>query len=51
MFFNLILFVIHFYTPYPIPHPSPPIRQLLYIPHLLPTSPHLHMDDLTLHPI
>jgi hypothetical protein len=35
-FFNLILFVIHFYAPYFIPCSSPSTIQLLYIPHLLP---------------
>jgi hypothetical protein len=44
IFFNLILFVIHFYNTYSIPFPSPFTHWLLYIPHLLLTSPHLHVD-------
>jgi hypothetical protein len=44
---NLILFVIHFCTPYSIPRPSLSTLRLLHIPHLLPALPHIHVDATT----
>lgn len=38
IYFNLILCVIHFYTPYSITHPSILTLQLLHIQHFLPTT-------------
>ena len=49
LFHFIILFLIFFYTPYSIPHPSSTFW-LLHIPHLLTTTPCLHMDAPTPHP-
>jgi hypothetical protein len=49
IFLNFILFLIYFLHSF---HycPSPSTLRLLHIPHLLPTTPHLHMDAPTPHP-
>jgi hypothetical protein len=45
---NIFNFICnYFYTPYSISCPSPSILRLLHIPHLLPTTPYLHIDSLS----